>query len=75
MDPADRITSFFAFALLIDVAVRYAADGTTAPWWFIFRPFTESVTAFLVGWTMLKLINKRSGAELTTRSSNPRIKI
>ena len=61
-----NLLPIFAFALFIAI-VRYAADGTTAPWWFIFKPVLESVTAFLVGWVMLKLINRRSGSALTAR--------
>ena len=70
-----NLLPIFAFALFIDAIIRYVADGTTAPWWFIFRPVLESVTAFLVGWVMLRLINRRSGAALTARPSGPRIKI
>ena len=70
-----NLIPIFAFALLIDAIVRYFADGTMAPWWFIFKPFLESIAAFFVGWVMLKLINMRSGSELTTRSSSSRIKI
>ena len=29
----------FCLALFIDAIVRYVADGTTAPWWFIFNQF------------------------------------
>jgi len=65
----------FAFALFVDAIVRYAADGTTAPWWFVFRPVLESITAFFVGWVMLKLINRRSSSALTARPSSQRIKI
>ena len=70
-----NLLPIFAFALFIDVVVRYAADGATPPWWFVFRPFLESITAFFVGWAMLKLINRRSGSALTARSSSSRIKI
>ena len=70
-----NLLPIFAFALFIDAIIRYAADGTTAPWWFIFRPVLESITAFFVGWVMLKLINRRSGSALTARPSSSRIKI
>ena len=70
-----NLLPIFAFGLFVDAIVRYAADGTTAPWWFLFKPITESITAFFVGWIMLKLINRRSGKELMTRSSSSRIKI
>ncbi|MDA9690108.1 rod shape-determining protein MreD [Betaproteobacteria bacterium] len=70
-----NLLPIFAFALFIDAIVRYAADGTTAPWWFVFRPVLESITAFLIGWIMLKLINRRSGSALTARPSSSRIKI
>ena len=70
-----NLLPIFAFALLIDVIIRYAADGTTAPWWFVFRPILESIAAFFIGWVMLNLINRRSGSALTARSSSSRIKI
>ena len=70
-----NLLPIFAFALFIDAIVRYAAEGTTAPWWFVFRPVLESITAFFVGWVMLKLINRRSSSALTARRSSPRVKI
>ena len=70
-----NLLPIFAFALLVDAIIRYATDGTTASWWFVFKPVLESITAFFVGWILLKLINRRSGAELTARSSSSRVKL
>ncbi len=70
-----NLLPIFAFALFVDAIVRYFADGTTAPWWFIFKPLMESITAFFVGWLMLNLINRRSGSQLTAKAKARRIKI
>jgi rod shape-determining protein MreD len=65
----------FLLALIIDSIVRYLADGTALSLWFLGKPFFESLAAFIIGWIMLQIINRRGGSELSSRPSSSRIKI
>ena len=70
-----QLLPLFLSAFIMHSLVRYAANDGTAPWWFIFKSPLEAISSVFISFAILKVLNRRTGPSIQTRSSKKGLKI